>query len=127
MDQLEKVHAEGSPAAATPASDGKRVYVFFGSFGLVCYDFVASIVVSKLGPFRDEFGSASSPVLVDGKVILNEDHDLDSYLIAVRQDYGDTVWRTSRDGFTRSYATPVICEVIDSRKSSWPAPATRRL
>ncbi len=117
VDQLEKCHAEGSPAAATVACDGQRVYAFFGSFGLVCYDVDGTPRWSrKLGPFRDEFGSASSPVLVDGKVILNEDHDLDSYLLAVRQDNGETVWQTSRDGFTRSYATPVVCEVGGSKQ-----------
>jgi outer membrane protein assembly factor BamB len=112
VEQLEKVHTEGSPAAATPACDGKRVYSFFGSFGLVCYDLDGTLLWSKkFGPFRDEFGSASSPILVDDKVILNEDHDLDSFLIAVRQDNGETLWQTPRDGFTRSYATPVVWEV----------------
>jgi outer membrane protein assembly factor BamB len=111
VDQVEKVHTEGSPAAATAACDAKRVYSFFGSFGLVCYDLDGTPRWSKkLGPFRDEFGAASSPILVDGKVILNEDHDLDSFLIAVRQDNGETVWQTPRDGFTRSYSTPVVCE-----------------
>ncbi len=38
-DKLETFHGtEGSPAAATPASDGRRVVSYFGSFGLVCYD-----------------------------------------------------------------------------------------
>src|SRR6185295_9673795 len=105
-------HNEGSPAAATVACDGKRVFSFFGSFGLLCYDVDGKpLWTKKLGPFRDEFGSASSPILLDDKVILCEDHDLDSYLIAVRQDTGDTVWQTSRDGFTRSYSTPVVCQV----------------
>jgi outer membrane protein assembly factor BamB len=36
--QIEKVHAISSPAGATPATDGERVYVYFGSYGLVCYD-----------------------------------------------------------------------------------------
>ncbi len=111
VDQLEKVHTEGSPAAATPACDGKRVYVFFGSFGLLCYDLDGTPRWSKkLGPFRDEFGSASSPILVDDKLILSEDHDLDSFVMAVRQEDGETLWQTPRDGFTRSYATPVIWE-----------------
>src|SRR5262249_44195965 len=35
-EQIEKVHAISSPAAATPATDGERVYVYFGSYGLVC-------------------------------------------------------------------------------------------
>src|SRR5580704_17143069 len=58
VDQLEPVHTEGSPAAATPACDGRLVYVFFGSFGLLCYDLGGTPVWSKkLAPFRDEFGS----------------------------------------------------------------------
>jgi outer membrane protein assembly factor BamB len=109
VEEFEKVHNEGSPAAATVASDGRRVFAFFGSHGLLCYGLDGKpLWQKKMGPFRDEFGSASSPVLVDGKVILNEDHDLDSFIIAVRQDDGETVWQTPREGFTRSYATPVV-------------------
>ena len=109
VDELEKFHREGSPAAATVAYQDGRVFSFFGSYGLLCYDLDGKPLWSKpMGPFRDEFGSASSPVLVDGKVILCEDHDLDSFIIAIRQDNGETVWQTPREGFTRSYATPVV-------------------
>jgi outer membrane protein assembly factor BamB len=112
VEQLEKFHGEGSPAAATVACDGKRVFAFFGSFGLLCYDLDGAPLWSKkLGPFRDEFGAASSPILVDDKLILNEDHDLDSFLLSVRQSDGETVWQTPRDGFTRSYATPLAWNV----------------
>src|SRR5215831_3363786 len=37
-EKIEKVHASSSPAAATPATDGERVYAYFGSYGLLCYD-----------------------------------------------------------------------------------------
>jgi outer membrane protein assembly factor BamB len=38
-ERIEQLHATmGSPAAATPACDGVRVFVFFGSYGLICYD-----------------------------------------------------------------------------------------
>ncbi len=111
-ESLEKVHAEGSPAAATVASDGRRVVAFFGSFGLACYDLDgAPLWTKKLGPFRDEFGAASSPILVDGKIVICEDHDLDSYLMAVDAATGATLWQAPRDGFTRSYATPVVWQV----------------
>src|SRR5437588_673627 len=36
--EIEKVHEISNPAAPTPATDGERVYVYFGSYGLVCYD-----------------------------------------------------------------------------------------
>src|SRR5437016_4955533 len=82
--RVEQTHPIGSPATATPACDGKHVFVFFGSAGLFCYDLDGKkIWEHPLGPFRDEYGAGSSPVLVGGKVILNQDHDVDSFLIAL--------------------------------------------
>ena len=109
VDKFERFHRAGSPASCTPACDGERVYVFFGSYGLLCYDFDGNqIWEHKLGPFQDEFGANSSPVLAGELLILNEDHDIDSYLVAVDRKTGKKVWRTAREGFTRSYSTPVI-------------------
>ncbi len=60
--RIEPVHQVGSPPSATPACDGQRVYVFFGSYGLLCYDLEGNLVWSKpMEPFQDEFGSSSSP------------------------------------------------------------------
>ncbi|MCH7726472.1 MAG: PQQ-binding-like beta-propeller repeat protein, partial [Planctomycetes bacterium] len=108
---VEPFHRTGSPATCTPACDGERVYVFFGSFGVLCYDLDGKPLWSKrMGPFQDEFGASSSPVLVDGKVILNQDHDIDNFIIALDQKTGKTVWKTPREGTTRSYSTPIIWE-----------------
>ena len=108
---IEPVHATGSPATSTPACNGKQVFSFFGSYGLLCYDLEGNLLWEKsMGPFQDEFGAASSPVLVDDKVLLNEDHDIDSYLIALDQRSGDTVWKVERSEATRSYSTPFILE-----------------
>ena len=109
VKDVEQYHNAGSPAAASPAFDGQRVFSFFGSYGVLCYDLEGSLLWSRpLGPFQDEFGAASSPILAGGLVILNEDHDVDSFLIALDAETGETVWKVSRDGFTRSYATPLI-------------------
>ena len=71
-DRVEQQHTIGSPASATIASDGERVFVFFGSYGLVCYSLDGNQLWSKpMGPFQDEFGSSSSPILVGDKLILN--------------------------------------------------------
>ncbi|MEO1996342.1 MAG: PQQ-binding-like beta-propeller repeat protein, partial [Planctomycetaceae bacterium] len=108
---IERVHPVGSPASASPACDGERVYAFFGSYGLLCCDLKGNLLWSKaLGPFQDEFGAASSPVLLDDLVILNEDHDVDSFVIAINKRTGETVWRQPRGEFTRSYSTPVVWE-----------------
>ncbi|GMQ80497.1 MAG: hypothetical protein BMS9Abin04_497 [Planctomycetia bacterium] len=106
---IEPFHRVGSPAASTPACDGERLYVFFGSYGLLCYSTDGDLLWSKrMGPFQNEFGAASSPVLVDDKVILNEDHDVDSFLLALDRTTGKTVWKVVRDRFTRSYSTPIV-------------------
>lgn len=108
---IEPTHASGSPATPTPACNGKQVFVFFGSYGMLCYDLDGALLWQKpLGPFQDEFGAASSPVLVDDKIILNEDHDVDSFIIALEQSTGETVWKVARKDATRSYSTPLILE-----------------
>jgi outer membrane protein assembly factor BamB len=108
-ERIEQTHPIGSPATATPACDGQRLFVFFGSYGLVCYDLDGKkIWEHSLGPFQDESGAGSSPVLVDGKVILNQDHDIDSFLAAFDCATGKAIWKTSRPDAVRSYSTPAI-------------------
>jgi len=107
--QIEQTHEIGSPATASVASDGKRLFVFFGSAGLFCYDLQGKELWKQtMGPFRDEYGAGSSPIVFQGKVILNQDHDIDSFLIAVDAATGRTLWRIARPDAVRSYSTPAI-------------------
>ena len=106
---IETVHRVGNPASASPASDGKRVFVFFGSYGILCYDLDGQLLWQKpMGPFQDEFGAGSSPILAGNRLILNQDHDTDNYLYAIDTSTGKDVWKVPRNDFTRSYATPVL-------------------
>ncbi len=108
---IERTHQLGNPATATPACDGQRLFVFFGSYGLLCYDLDGKkLWEHPMGPFQDEYGAGSSPIVVDGKVILNQDHDRDCFLIAIDGASGKTVWKVARPDAVRSYATPAIWE-----------------
>jgi len=108
-ERIEEVHQIGSPATPTPCSDGRRVYVFFGSCGLLCYDLKGELAWSlPLGPFKNNYGQASSPVLWRDRVILNCDQDIDSFLLAADKETGRVIWRTPRPGFPRGFSTPVI-------------------
>lgn len=99
----------GSAAQASPACDDQRVYVFFGSYGLICYDRQGTRLWQKrMGPFQDEYGSASSPVLIDDKLIIQQDHDVKSFLMALDRKSGKVIWRSERPEATRSYSTPSI-------------------
>ena len=107
--RIEQTHPIGSPATATPACDGERLFVFFGSYGLVCYDLDGKKVWEHpLGPFQDEYGAGSSPVLIDGKVVLNQDHDIDSFLAAFDCATGKAIWKIVRPDAVRSYSTPAV-------------------
>jgi outer membrane protein assembly factor BamB len=109
VPQVEQTHALGSPATATAACDGRRVFAFFGSYGLLAFDLNGKKLWEyRAGPFQDEYGAGSSPILFNNAVILNQDHDVDSFLIAIDADTGKPLWKTPRPDAVRSYATPVV-------------------
>jgi outer membrane protein assembly factor BamB len=111
-DKLEEIHNIGSYAQPSPATDGERVVSFFGSAGLFCYDTAGKPLWNiPMGPFRNDFGAGSSPILVDDRVILCQDHDTDSFLMAIDKRTGKPLWKTDRSEFPRNYCTPVIWNV----------------
>jgi outer membrane protein assembly factor BamB len=108
---IEEIHPTNSPASPTPVTDGTHVYAYFGSFGLVAFDFDGNKVWEKrLGPFPNEWGSASSPILHGSALILNCDTDGEDFLLAVDKATGRTLWQTRRTA-TRAWPAPVIWSV----------------
>ncbi len=108
-DGLETVHAIGSHAQPSPVSDGKLVVSFFGSSGLYCHDLDGKLIWKRrMGPFSNTYGAACSPILVGDLVVLNQDHDIDSHLLAVNKNTGKTVWKADRGEFPRGYCTPIV-------------------
>ena len=109
--KLEQIHRIGSHAQSSPATDGDMVVSFFGSAGLFAYDRDGKLLwQQKMGPFNNDFGAASSPIIVDDQVILCQDHDTNSFLLAVDKRTGATRWRTDRSEFPRNFCTPVVWE-----------------
>jgi outer membrane protein assembly factor BamB len=97
------------PATATPTTDGERVCVYFGAFGLACYGFDGSELWRKPLPVPVTYhGAGTSPVLAGELLILNGDQDAGSSLLAVNKRDGQTVWKTERSGFRRGFATPLL-------------------
>lgn len=110
--QLEEIHRIGSHAQCTVAVHDGLVVSFFGSAGLSCFDTDGKPQwFLPLGPFKNTFGAGSSPLIADGKVILSQDHDLDSFLLAVDLKTGKTVWKVDRSDYLRNYGSPVIWTV----------------
>ncbi len=107
--KLEEIHAIGSHAQPSPATDGEHVISLFGSSGLYCHTVDGKLLWKKaLGPFNNDFGAGTSPVIVDGLVISVQDHDTDSYVAAYHVKTGKLAWKTDRSEFPRNYCSPVI-------------------
>jgi outer membrane protein assembly factor BamB len=107
----EKRNKLNDPAAPTPVSDGTNVYVFFAGYGLVSYDRAGQERWKHpLGPFTNFHGMAASPMLANGKVFMICDQDQESFLLAVDQNTGKTVWKTERPEMVHSFSTPIVYE-----------------
>ena len=80
-EKLESVHRIGSHATPSVATDGEVVISMFGSSGLFCYDVDGKQLWHRpMGPFNNSFGAASSPLLVDDRIVMVQDHDTGSFL-----------------------------------------------
>jgi len=108
----EDYHAQdGSPAASSPATDGKVVVAYFGSVGLVCHDLEGNELWTQPMPpaeMSGGFGSGTSPIIVENKVILMRDHQGNSAIMAFDVSSGKKLWQTARPESKSSYGTPVI-------------------
>lgn len=122
---LEKKHNLNSYASGTPCTDGELIYVTFlqpdfgsktertpGDMIVAAYDFSGELKWTvKPGRFASVHGFCSSPVLFENLLIVNGDHDGDSYLVALDRRTGEKKWQVARENKTRSYCTPLIREI----------------
>ena len=104
---LERTHEINSPASPTPASDGKSVVAYFGSFGLVAYDLAGSELWQReLAVPKNTFGTAASPVIVGEQLVFLSDSEESSFIEALEPATGKTLWRKERAGFKSGWSTP---------------------
>ena len=97
------------PASPTPATDGKAVYAFFQDFGLVAISVEGKLLWElPLGPFLNNYGMGSSPILHGETVFLQIDQLRDSYVIAVNKRTGLVRWRVTRPNTIEGWSTPLV-------------------
>lgn len=130
---LETKHNLNSYASSTPTTDGASVFVSFlevdgrtvparnvgrprpvtvGQIVVAAYDFEGRRKwLAKPSEFVSAHGFCSSPILYEDLLIINGDHDGESYLVALRKSDGKVIWKTPRRHKTRSYVTPIIRDV----------------
>ena len=114
---IEKVHAANSPASSTPCADAERVYVYFGSYGLLCYDHAGREQWKKpILPAKNLYGMATSPIAYRDTLILVLDNDANladsklsqSRIVALKKSTGEQVWETPRPLLRSGWSTPMI-------------------
>jgi outer membrane protein assembly factor BamB len=96
-------------ASSTPATDGERVYVFYGKTGVLAYDFDGKEVWrADVGDEVDSWGSGTSPLLYKDFVIVNAAIESGS-LVALNKKTGKPEWKTT--DLTRCWGSPALVEV----------------
>ncbi len=115
--ELEKVHETSSPATPTPLVDADRVYVYFGSYGLLCYDHEGKELWKKPIPTpKSLYGMSTSPISYGDNLILVLDNDANieksklsqSKIVCLKKSNGDQVWEAPRPFHRSGWSTPAI-------------------
>jgi outer membrane protein assembly factor BamB len=107
-------HPKSSWASATPAVDGERVFVVFADVErqiLLAYDFDGNLLWQQdLGSFESQHGQGASPIVFEDLVILANDQNGPSSIVARDKRTGRAVWTATRNSGAQatSYATPFI-------------------
>ena len=105
-------HDYNSFASSSPTVDAERVYLFrTGPEGSVLFalDHSGNPVWEKdLGKVETHHGSGSSPILFNDMVVMSNDQDADSFLMAADSRTGETRWKTPRVSDGSNYSTPCV-------------------
>lgn len=100
-------------ASSTPATDGDRVFVFFGKTGVLAFDRDGKPLWQTsvgTGSAIMGWGSAASIVLYKNLVIVNANAESQA-IVALDKQTGREVWRTEAKGYTGSWSTPTLVDM----------------
>ena len=94
-------HEASANAAPTPASDGEAIYAFYSSNDLICLELDGRLrwyrgLAHDFPRAGNDVGMSSSPVVVDGAVIVQVENQGDSFAMGVDVQQGQTLWRVDR-------------------------------
>ena len=117
-DPYESMRRQSGYAAHTPASDGERIFAFFGVSGVYCFDMDGNEIWHKsAGTDFDErhWGTASSPMLYKDLVIVTAGPESHS-LVAFRKSNGEEVWKYQSQQLDATWSTPVLVDLTDGKQ-----------
>lgn len=115
--QIEKGHPSFNPASSTPATDGERVVAYFGSYGLICFDLVGNKLWELPMPLTKSYaGNATSPAIIEDKVILYRGNHVDHFLLAVDKTTGKELWKVPQEEPFTSEMACTACPIVAGNK-----------
>jgi len=105
-------HPTSANAAPTPASDGKRVFAFYSSNDLACFDLEGNLqwfrgLAHDYPKAGNDIGMSSSPVVVDNTVVVQIENQGDSFAAGIDTATGETRWRINRER-RANWASPTV-------------------
>jgi len=116
-----RIHSKNTHASPTVATDGKHIFAVFhhhDEIELVKLDLEGGIVWKKnVGKYkaRYEFGYGPSPIVDGDNVIVSNENNIKSAIVAYNKDSGEESWRIDRSGIS-SYSTPVVANIGSKRQ-----------
>jgi outer membrane protein assembly factor BamB len=116
-----RIHRKNTHASSTPITDGKHLYVHFGTHGTACLTLAGKIVwkTTEL-VYAPNHGNGGSPVIVDDLLIVSCDGSDIDYVAALDRSNGKLRWKTSRPQVPNprkfSFTTPLVIEVAGKKQ-----------
>ena len=107
-----KGHRFNSPASTTPAVDNENVYLTWGTKEQLTLTALThtgeQVWQADLGAIKGGHGFGASPMVHGDLVVINNDQDGESSLVAVDKRTGQKRWEIPRKSVRLSYSVPVV-------------------
>ena len=104
----QEIQPTNSHASGSPITDGERLIVPFGSYGVYCYDLDGNLLwETDLGKVKMQWGEGSSPAIVGDAVIVVQDNEEASFIYAFDKSMGKLLWKKPREEIS-SWTTPLV-------------------
>ena len=112
---LPEVHEKHNLASPSPATDGQRVYAWFGTNQIAALDMNGRLVwqrnlAREYGAVTITWGPGSSPTIYKDSLLLLCYHGQTAYLLSVDAKTGQTRWKVDQKPGITSYSTPVVVQ-----------------
>ena len=94
-------HPSISTAAPTPVSDGERVYVYFSTNDVACFDLDGNLqwfrgLMLEFPNASNSLGLAASPLVLDGTLVVPIENETQSVALGLDAETGETRWKLDR-------------------------------